>query len=353
MRRARGASAVFFLSLAFVPVRAWAADAQLDQVRWIAPSKPHITIQLLPPAVPLELKEAEDGSWTLPLTLQSSQDGFTLLHASQAVKPSEGKVRLEVPVKIGSNSIKVTAVDPYGKVEDYQLVAEVASVAAPPEPKGFFVVGPAFYSRSISRSGTAIATPTEASAWLTGVRAIFRRRLIKDLTDQVPITIKFFLDGSGTIGKTVTGDPLAQGLPIWADARLTMEVFHWGKFRIEGGAGFSFFMPNMSESLPGDLQNYLGFVLSGRVGHPITRNLSALAGINHGLASNAGGSTVTLVTRPLELFMSLSLPRGKEGFYELRFKYNQVKTVGSVVAAGGFERREVFFGPELLWSKRF
>jgi hypothetical protein len=328
--------------------------AQVVSLELRPPAKPTVTINLVPLSLPHVITESEEKNgakiWKLPLAFESPKEEVALLADREAAKVAQGHAVLRVPAHMGDNEIHITVVDPLGNVNEYTARAKLAPVAVTQdvEPAGFAVVGPIGYERSISRSGSAI-DPTSAHAFVSGVRGIYRRRLFKDVTDRLPGKFKIFADGSGTLAKTFGGDPTAQGTPIWADARLTLEVYQASGFRIEGGAGFSFFAPGLSQSQPGDLDSFFGFVLSLRVGYPFTDNLSGLLGFATSLPASDSGQSDILVSQPLEFFLSLSTPRGNNGYLELRLKYYQITTNGTVLDAGTFSRKESYFGPEFLW----
>lgn len=350
--------------LATIPAEPTRVEALITKMELRAPKDAPFSLQFIPLQLPFQLPviELKPGdktsplSWPLPLSFQSDKTGITLLFDKQAEKIRNGKSTLNFTAKIGTEKAKVTAIDSLGKVTEYELAivtTRIENGAAPTgDPVAFLVVGPVVYHRAISRSGAAI-TSSEGSAVVPGIRGIYRRRAFKNMTDRLPGAFKLFFDGSGTIGKTVSGDALAQGLPIWGDARMTAELFQTSGARFELGAGLSYFRPGLSEQQAGDLQSFLGLVLSARVGYPITKSLFCLVGLNMVTPSTSSGTNDVLVSQPLEAFLSLSIPKGPTGFTELRFKFYRITTNGEIAGVGKFERAERFFGPELLFSKRF
>ena len=160
-----------------------------------------------------------------------------------------------------------------------------------------------------------------------------------------------FFDGAVILGKAF-GDQLSADTAILADAHFTIQVYKKGKFSTEAGAGVTFFTEFPSESIPGDLQNFLGFTLLGRVRYAMTEKVNTLLGVNFSLPSSAGSSSSTLVTTPVEAFLSVGWPRGESGFFEARLEYLSFSTSGTVAGGGGFDRHETFIGPEFLISKR-
>jgi hypothetical protein len=342
-------------------------QAQITDVQLKGPAKPALPIALDPPSLPVDLALIDpdprtgrlppNPSWDANFTFQAGSPDWTVLVGKSAARVRDGKATIAVPVRLGKSTHRITVIDPFGKVSEYDLTVTVEksgpAATQGPEPKGFLVVGPVFYTRSISRSGTAVLVPSQVSGMYSGVRGIYRRRLIKEITQRIPGNPKFFWDNSGTLGTILSGDEAVRGFPIWADSRVTLELFQSGGLRVEGGAGLSFFMPGVAVAQAGDLEQFFGFMLSTRFGYPVSKKLFILTGFNFTLPSSDSSATDILVTQPIEAFLSLTTPRGSDGFWELRFKYFRIKTSGSVIRAGSFERVESFFGPEILWSKRF
>jgi hypothetical protein len=342
------------------------AGAQITRVELRGPPKAAASLQLTSPNAPYDLaapegkpKSGEKPTWNVQFVFRSATEELTLLTGKQAAKIDEGKATLTIPVSEGANTIRLTAIDPTGEVTEFDLLVQTESFDAAagrvPEPKAFLVVGPVAYTRSISRAGTAVKTSNQgsSSAMMAGVRGIYRRRVAKELTDRLLGKVKSFADISATLGKTLSGDPGAEGMPRWADLRLTLEFLERAGFRLEGGAGFSYFSGGLSTTVPGDVDAFFGFLLSARVAYPLSKSLSAFAGVNAALPSAASADTNTLVSQPLEAFLAFSIPRGESGFWELRLKYYQIATKGTVVAAGSVDRKESFIGPELFMTWKF
>jgi hypothetical protein len=328
----------------------------MTQIALLSPAKPIPDVALILPPLPFELPAVTGfkPQWNVQIPFKVTNDSLSVIFENEPIDvETPGKTVLNLVLHPGANLFKLTTVDARGAPTIYEVQVQVETTQLEEEAGAFLVGGPVAFAHSISRSGTAATVNGTSSSTLLGLRGIYRRRMAKDITDRLPGSLKLFFDGSGTLGRTVAGDDLSTGTIIWADTRLTLEVFQRNGFRIEGGAGFTFFTEFPTQSIPGDVQNFLGFVLSTRVGYPITPKLYVLAGVNFTLPSSSDTSTDTLVTQPFEAFLSTTFPRGTDGFYEIRIKYFNLSTTGTILNAGNFQRNEMFFGPEFLISKKF
>ncbi|MGK5082750.1 hypothetical protein WDW37_05535 [Bdellovibrionota bacterium FG-1] len=353
----------FWLLLALLcfPIPTWGADqvssdatAELTRVEMVSRGSKAPFVQLVPQNVPILLEKAPEGGWLLSLRFRSELGELNILSGQQVKFLKRGEVTLPVRIQTGSNSIKITVVLATGATADYEVIADVKLLTPEQgDPRGFFIIAPLVYQRSISRQGSAITDPGTASAMMPGLRGIFRRRLFKNFTDRLPAKIKIFFDGSGTLGKTMGGDEGAQGMPFWGDARMTFELFQASDLRIELGTGYSIFAPMLTTSRPGDIEQFSGFVFSARLGYPLTKKLFGLMGGAMTFPSTANSTTSVFVSQPLELFASLSTPWGSNSFIELRLKYYALSTMGTIFQSGNLERKESYLGPELLWVNKF
>ena len=328
----------------------------MTRVALLSPAKSIPDVELILPALPFDLPAVTGfkPQWDVQIPFKVTDESLSVIFENEPVDvETPGKAVLNLVLHPGYNSFKLTTVDARGAPTIYEVQVQVVSTQLEQEAGAFLVGGPVAFAHSVSRSGSAATVTGTSNSTVLGLRGIYRRRVAKDVTDRLPGSLKLFFDGSATLGRTIAGDDLSTGTIILADTRLTLEVFQSNGFRIEGGAGFTFFTEFPTQSVPGDVQNFLGFMLSARVGYPITPKLYVLAGVNFTLPSSSDTSTDTLVTQPFEAFLSTTFPRGADGFYEIRLKYFNVSTTGTILNAGNFQRNEVFFGPEFLISKKF
>ena len=271
-----------------------------------------------------------------------------------------GSAHVPLVVIDGWNEFAIDGKDASGAVERHRLRINIKSEIRKlySDPHSFFVAGPSVFQRSITRSGEAAEAPGTVSGMVSAVRLIYRRRILKDLVDSVLLKRKLFVDFSATIGTRVAGDAGLAGLPMWADGRLSMEVFRFRSLRFEFGAGMTYFDPGLSVTQAGDVKSYIGFLFSGRFGIPLSKKLYLLNGILFSPAVEATAGGGSLSNLPLELFASFSIPRGKRGYFEIRLKYFSIHTSGLVDINGQgnyqrFDRLESYLGPEFLWVWAF
>ncbi len=321
-------------------------------------------LRLFGPKLPQEVSRPpnDEKNWAVSFRVESEDPTLSLLHEKKALKLKKSAAELTLSRKEGKDRSTLSTVSLQGELQDYDLQTEIEVLKIEAgkepegplgEPKGFALLGPTVMGHSLSRSGTAAAGSAGSfSGIITGVRGVYRRRVLQKLTDNLPGQIKVYLDGAGTIGYSIAGDSAAQGMPLWLDARATVNVYEHRKIRFETGLGTTFFMPILKNAVAGDLSYFFGLTLTGRVAVPLSPKLQLLGGVSFSLPNASTEGRDTLVNQPLELFLSGSIPRGERDFLELRFKYFQIKTSGSIVGSGTFSRSESFYGPEVLWVWR-
>lgn len=323
----------------------------LSSAPW--PAEP-VPVQFSLPESPASPSVRANNEHVLEVPFKLGSPSYSLLLGKSTVKSFSGAgiLELELANAPGKQEFAVTLVDIRGNTKTYRITAELELPDRDGDPKGFWLAGPVYFSRSVDRSGQASSVVGSSSASALGVRVIHRRRLFRDFTEQVPGKPRLFADLSSTLSKTIAGDTGAQGTPIWADGRLTLEIFGNDRMRFETGFGLTFFSPFPAESVPGDLDQFLGFLLSARLGYTLSPKLMALAGTNFAFPVTSDESGSTLTTQPLELFLSMGLKLRPDRALELRLKYFRLSTHGTVLNSGDFRKDDVFFGPEILYSIR-
>jgi hypothetical protein len=316
--------------------------------------------QLLPPTLPVEVGSGIDddqAQWTYNLTVKTPLPDSNFLSGKKVFKPTEGRGNIEIQLSPGENKIILTEIDPLGMTYDYEILAvvqkEISEVPMVGEPMSFLVGGMVFYSRSISREGTAIGEATEESAFMPAIRLIYRRRMFKSFSDLLPYRMKFFVDLSLVMGRTLSGDTHATGLPYWIDSRLTVEVYSWGRMRLETGFGATYFALGLDNPVPGDLTSFVGIVFSARVAYPLTERILGFAGANIATQGTHADKVATVSAQPIDVFLSGSYMLNPKNFLETRLRYFLVGSSGIVVNAGTVVRSERFMGIEFLWARVF
>lgn len=315
-------------------------------------------IQLVPLQLPFELPKINDEKWKFEVSMQSSDNEIYVLFGSDVFQPKDGKVIVSLPLQHGVNKHRLAVVDLYGKTIEYE--ARILVENTKKEEKNLtdvssvLIVGPLIYHHSISRTGAGV-TDVPSSGFEVGVRGIYRHRLLKAITDRMQKNSKIFADLSAAIGKSVAGDSGIDGIPKWADARLTFEILQGSGFRFELGTGMSYFAAGLQKPVAGDIQNYFGFVLSGRAGYHFKTPISfiALGGLNYGFPSTQVTSETIFTSHPVEVFLSLSFPRGMNGSWEFRLRLYELVADGLFEKVGSQTRTQTYLGPEFFWIKRF
>lgn len=256
--------------------------------------------------------------------------------------------------KMGWNSVRINIVDRKGRLAQLQLQYHVEPISHKPPtgPALYLVAGPSIFSRSIERSGGTLQSAGSFKTYVAGVRGIARWQVFKNFTDRSLGKHNLYLDGSFSLGKTFGGSQEIAGMPFWMDGRLTGEIFEYRSIRFEMGAGVMFYRPGDYDPDPGDLTQYVGFLLSGRFRVAVSPKFALLSGILFPLPSSAETSEAALTTSPLELFLSASFVQSASRFFEIRFKYFAIPSSGSVAGAADFSRSETFLGSEFLWIWR-
>lgn len=349
------AALLFFQPSAFLRHPAFAADAPKTRLLALdlkaGANGEKIPVQLAPVELPSELPDPPE----LAIILTSKISGLTALLGKQAQAAKDNRITLTVRLLPGDATQRITIIDNSGTVAEYDLRSRVeaeqasTSAAPPPPAKAFVVTGPIAYSRKIKREGTAIANPSDRGAWTLGVRAVYRRRLIREITDLLPGSPKIFFDGTGVFGRSLSGSDASSGWPRWLDARLTVELFAVERLRLEAGFGGSYFSPGLSFVEPGDLEQFISAAFSVRFGYPVTNTALAFFGANVAIPSTITSADVALVSQPMDFFIAVSWMIRPARFLEFRLRHYRVSTSGTALGSGTYSRLETFTGPEVLW----
>jgi hypothetical protein len=329
------------------------------------------SLQAVLPPLPHRLRKPDEyHQWNFSLMIRSGIPDLTVLHGTSAFKAIGNSFTLKLNLKTGQNVQRITTLSSSGETQDYNLVINVESHFQTPglieletkksslQPRielgnQFLVIGPAFYQLNVKSEGTAVLNPVSAQSSFLGIRGIYRRRAFIGLTDLIPWTIRAFWDGSFNGGRTLSGESIAQGTPIWADSQFTVELPITRQSRIEAGIGMSYYSPRFKVSSVGDFKQYAGFFSSARASYSPFSWGSVFLGFNLGTTANfyAEGGSLTVI--PTEGFAGLSFPTFQRHFLELRYRYYEISSSGTVVNTGKFVRKETYYGPEILWVFNF
>jgi hypothetical protein len=328
-------------------------------------------LQTMSPALPLSLNiQKNQMEWEFSIFLRSSAVQLTLLYEKSVLEMIDQRANIQIKLKPGENTKRITAIDGAGRTFEYNLVVEVTPQFSrknlptddgiekkdtPPSPLGnqFLVLGPYYSLRTIHKSGTALLGSSSASGTIGGVKGVYRRRIFSGATDRLPWSIRSFFDGTMSVGTTFGGDALAQGTPIWGEGRFIFDFYSSKKIRIEAGIGVSYYHPGLELSSAGDMEEFFGISFSARAAYSVSPRMILFFGGN--IATPAASVTDRSILNSIqrEAFTAVSFATFPRQFLEIRLRYYEVSTKGVVVNLGDFKRKETYVGPELFWVFNF
>jgi hypothetical protein len=317
------------------------------------------------PELPQTFEIKGDTEWgTFPVLIKTRFPEMSLLYGRSVMVVSNRSATLNLRLKIGENRQLIKLIDPSGNTYEYHMLAfvtqqETVSLKSKKETKpitfgkNFLVLGPYYSFRKIEKSGSALENKSESVGTLAGARMIYRRRAFSKSTDLLPWSIRAFFDGMIHGGKSISDDSSLQGTPLWGDSRLTFDFLTAQNSRLEAGVGLSYYRPGLEQSSPGDIQHFFGLVFSARAAYSVTSWMMLFLGTNIATPASSSTEQSSLTTMPIEAFAAASFPTFKNQFLEFRFRYYEINTEGTVTNIGKFQRKEVYYGPELNWVFNF